>query len=110
MSEEINGPSHSRPWGAQTAEQVRPAPTETGQQGTQTATRPHAATTPSDGESEELIKAWKPSRKRLLLLTMAVVLLPIGAFYGVPYYYYAVSHEWTDNAFVEGHIVQVSPQ
>jgi membrane fusion protein (multidrug efflux system) len=41
---------------------------------------------------------------------MAVVLLPIGAFYGVPYYYYAVSHEWTDNAFVEGHIVQVSPQ
>jgi membrane fusion protein, multidrug efflux system len=110
MSEELNGPSHSRPWGAQTAEQVRPAPAETGQEDRQTATRPHAATTPSDGESEELIKAWKPSRKRLLLLAMAVVLLLIGAFYGVPYYYYAVSHEWTDNAFVEGHIVQVSPQ
>ena len=110
MSEELNGPSHSRPWGAQTAEQVKPAPAESSQQDVQTATRPRAVTKPSDGESEELVKTWKPWRKRLLLLATAVVLLLIGALYGVPYYYYAVSHEWTDNAFIEGHIVHVSPQ
>jgi membrane fusion protein (multidrug efflux system) len=27
---------------------------------------------------------------------------------GVPYYNYAISHEWTDDAFVEGHIIQIS--
>ena len=81
MSEELNGPSHSRPWGAQTAEQVRPAPAETGQQDVQTATRPRAAAKPPDGESEELIKTPKPLRKRLLLLAVAVVLLLIGALF-----------------------------
>lgn len=110
MSEELNRPSHSPPRRSHSTEQVRPAPTEAVQEDMRPSARPHAAVQPSDDEPEELVKTWKPSRKRLLLLATAIVLLSIGAFYGVPYYYYAVSHEWTDNAFIEGHIVQVSPQ
>jgi membrane fusion protein, multidrug efflux system len=46
--------------------------------------------------------------KRPLVLAAAMGLLIIAAFIGVPYYNYAVSHEWTDDAFIEGHITQVS--
>jgi membrane fusion protein (multidrug efflux system) len=51
----------------------------------------------------------KPAHQRLLLLGVALVLLMLGAIYGVPYYAYVVSHEWTDNAVIEGHIVPLSP-
>ena len=110
MSEELNRPEHSPPRRSHSAEQVRATTTEAMQEDRQASTNPRVATKPSDNDIEELVKTRKPLRKRLLLLAMAVVLLLIAAFYGVPYYYYAVSHEWTDNAFIEGHIVQVSPQ
>jgi len=67
-----------------------------------------AATLSSDNTTEEMLTATRPRYKHLLLFAAATVLLLIGVFIGVPYYYYAVSHEWTDDAFIEGHVVQIS--
>ncbi|MBI3329305.1 MAG: HlyD family secretion protein [Nitrospinae bacterium] len=62
----------------------------------------------SAGEPEELLKARKPFYKRPLLLALGALLLIVGAMVGVRYYEYAVSHEWTDNAFIDGHIIYIS--
>jgi membrane fusion protein (multidrug efflux system) len=62
----------------------------------------------SDSASEELLKTQRPLYKRPLALAAAAVLLVVAALMGVPYYNYAVSHEWTDDAFIEGHIIQIS--
>jgi membrane fusion protein (multidrug efflux system) len=70
--------------------------------------RQHVAATSSDEGSEELLKAKTSLYKRPLVLAAATGLLIIAAFIGVPYYHYAVSHEWTDDAFIEGHIIQIS--
>jgi membrane fusion protein (multidrug efflux system) len=45
-----------------------------------------------------------------LLVAVTLGVLVLGALYGVPYYRYVVSHEWTDNAFIEGHIIPISPK
>jgi len=39
---------------------------------------------------------------------VAVSLLIGTALVGVRYYHYAVLHEWTDDAFIEGHIIPIS--
>ncbi len=41
---------------------------------------------------------------------MAVVLLGVAAVAGWRYYTYFIAHEWTDDAFIEGHIIQISPK
>jgi membrane fusion protein, multidrug efflux system len=48
--------------------------------------------------------------KRPLLLLMAVVLLGVAAMAGWRYYAYFIAHEWTDDAFIEGRIIQISPK
>jgi membrane fusion protein (multidrug efflux system) len=48
--------------------------------------------------------------KRPLLLIVVAVLGCIALVVGVRYYQYVVAHEWTDDAFIEGHIIQISPQ
>jgi membrane fusion protein (multidrug efflux system) len=52
----------------------------------------------------------KPVYKRPgYLIGAALVLLIIGVF-GVRYWLYARAHETTDDAFIDGHIIQVSPK
>ena len=68
----------------------------------------HTATASSDGVAEELPKTKQALSKRPLLLAAVAALLVIAAFVGVPYYNYALSHEWTDDAFIEGHIIHIS--
>jgi membrane fusion protein, multidrug efflux system len=70
--------------------------------------RRHAVMPSSDGVAEELVKAKQPLYKRPLFLIAAAGLLVVAALVGVPYYNYAVSHEWTDDAFIEGHVIQIS--
>jgi membrane fusion protein, multidrug efflux system len=41
---------------------------------------------------------------------VAAGLLIIGAIFGVRYWLYARSHESTDDAFIDGHIIQLSPK
>src|SRR5262245_34129340 len=68
----------------------------------------HVVMPSSDGTVEELLKTKQPLYKRPLVLAAAAALLVAAAFIGVPYYTYALLHEWTDDAFIEGHIVQIS--
>jgi len=70
--------------------------------------RRHAVTPSSDDASEELLKTKRPVYKRPLVLAAVAGLLAVVAFIGVPYYNYMVAHEWTDDAFIEGHIIQLS--
>ena len=48
-----------------------------------------------------------PHKKAIYLVLVAVVILG-GAVLGLWYWRYAASHEWTDDAFIDGHIAQVS--
>ena len=47
-------------------------------------------------------------RRRILVLVAGLALAALAA--GIPYYLYAISHESTDDAFIEGHIIAISPR
>ena len=76
---------------------------------------PLGGRTPSPGsEGGHSSDAFHPSpparfwrRHRLRLALLAVVALGVGIV-GVRYYLYAVAHESTDDAFIEGHIIPIS--
>ena len=51
----------------------------------------------------------RPHRRRIVLACGVVVALVLLAF-GVRYVLYALAHESTDDAFIDGHIVGVSPK
>jgi membrane fusion protein (multidrug efflux system) len=68
-------------------------------------------------EEEEEIKdqpdaevARRPFYKRRGVLIIGAVVLLLAVVFGVRYWLYARSHESTDDAFIDGHIVQVSPK
>jgi membrane fusion protein, multidrug efflux system len=48
--------------------------------------------------------------KRPWWLAVAVVLLGMATVAGWRYYTYFIAHEWTDDAFIEGRIIQISPK
>lgn len=50
------------------------------------------------------------SRRTLLIKVILLAVVIIGATFGVRYWLHARAWESTDDAFVEGHIVQVSPR
>lgn len=52
----------------------------------------------------------KPLYKRPALLAVASIVLIVGATIGLRYWLYARSHESTDDAFIDGHIIQISPK
>ena len=54
--------------------------------------------------------ARRPFYKRRSVLIIAAVVLVLGAIFGVRYWLYSRSHESTDDAFIDGHIIQVSPK
>ena len=68
-------------------------------------TEPHGV----DEESPPPVRKRRLYRRRAFLLAAAVVLL-LGAIIGVRYWLYARAHESTDDAFIDGHIVQISPK
>src|ERR1051325_3391724 len=49
-------------------------------------------------------------RKHRKVLSVGAVVLVIGLIFGVRYWLYARSHKSTDDAFIDGHIIQVSPK
>ena len=51
----------------------------------------------------------KGPRRRILAL-VAAGLAAVGLAVGIPYYLYAISHESTDDAFIDGHIISISPR
>src|SRR5258705_3130010 len=52
----------------------------------------------------------RPLYKRAAFLIAAIIVLVVGAAIGLHYYLYARSHESSDDAFIDGHIVQISPK
>src|ERR1700704_5318866 len=52
----------------------------------------------------------RPVYRRPAYLIGAAVVFLIAAVFGVRYWLYARSHESTDDAFIDGHIIQVSPK
>jgi hypothetical protein len=52
----------------------------------------------------------RPLYKRPAFLMAALVVLLVFAIVGLRYWLYARSHESTDDAFIDGHIIQVSPK
>jgi len=54
--------------------------------------------------------AKRPFYKRRSVLIIAGVVLLVGAIIGVRYWLYARSHESTDDAFIDGHIIQINPK
>ena len=52
----------------------------------------------------------RPLYKRRAVLLIAAIVLLIGLVVGVRYWLYSRSHESTDDAFIDGHIIQISPK
>jgi membrane fusion protein (multidrug efflux system) len=63
---------------------------------------------PDDVHAE--VSKKKPFFKRPLVIILAGLVLLIGLIFGVRYYHYASAHESTDDAFVDGHIIPISPK
>jgi len=54
--------------------------------------------------------ARRPFYKRRGVIIIAAIVLLLGAIFGIRYWLYARSHETTDDAFIDGHIIQISPK
>ena len=52
----------------------------------------------------------KSARRRTVVLIVLAIGIVLGVIFGWPYYQYAMSHASTDDAFIDGHIVPVSPR
>ncbi|MFN2533335.1 MAG: HlyD family secretion protein [Pyrinomonadaceae bacterium] len=62
-------------------------------------------------KDEEKIAARKrPLYRRPALMIAAVIIFIIAMIFGVRYWLYARSHEYTDDAFIDAHVVQISPK
>jgi membrane fusion protein (multidrug efflux system) len=72
--------------------------------------RRHAGTRVAETTPEASVAPARSVLRRPLLLLMAVVLLAVAAVAGWRYYTYFIAHEWTDDAFIEGRIIQISPK
>jgi membrane fusion protein (multidrug efflux system) len=62
-----------------------------------------------EGNGHEHFRA-RPLYKRPAFLIGAIIVILVVAIFGIRYWLYARSHETTDDAFVDGHIIQVSPK
>jgi membrane fusion protein, multidrug efflux system len=63
-----------------------------------------------DIEEAPLDRRSRPFYKRPAILIIGAILILLAAIFGIRYYLYAVSHESTDDAFIDAHIVEVSPK
>jgi membrane fusion protein (multidrug efflux system) len=78
------------------------APSRTSQEKTDSGNEPQRAT-PGDGNQRKI-------PRRHILALVAAGLAVIGLAVGIPYYLHAISHESTDDAFIDGDIIAISPR
>ena len=71
-----------------------------------------AAPAPETGRAEvhDEPQTRRPLYRRPAVLGVAAVILLIGIIAGVRYWLYSRAHESTDDAFIDGHIIQISPK
>jgi membrane fusion protein, multidrug efflux system len=63
---------------------------------------------PRDKQEDE--KRATPIYKRARVMIIAAIVVLIGLTFGVRHFVYASAHETTDDAFIEAHIIQISPK
>jgi membrane fusion protein, multidrug efflux system len=63
-----------------------------------------------ESKDEKLLPSRKPFYARPLIMAVLAILLLGGAMAGVRYWQYARQYESTDDAFIQGHIIQMSPK
>jgi membrane fusion protein, multidrug efflux system len=68
----------------------------------------HTGTEVDHDDEREIIK--RPFYRRPLVIVIGAILLLVALIFGLRYYAYARAHESTDDAFVDGEIVQISPK
>lgn len=61
-------------------------------------------------EPETPVVRKQPLYKRPAFLIVAAIVLILAVVFGLRYWLYARAHESTDDAFIDGHIIQVSPK
>jgi len=61
------------------------------------------------GKTNLAVKNLKPSKKKLVIISSIVIALLV-CLAGMVYYFYAASHTSSDDAFIEGHAIAVSPK
>jgi len=71
------------------------------------APAPPPAATPGSAAPPSQPAKLPRRRTAAYIVIGAIVALAIAA-YGVHYYLYAAAHEWTDDAFIDGHVTRVS--
>jgi len=64
----------------------------------------------SEDDLHESVVVKKPLFKRPWFIAVVAIVVIVGVVFGVRYYLHAISHESTDDAFIDGHIVQISPK
>ena len=72
---------------------------------------PEGATHPVEaGDDPDAVPGKRPLYKRPAVLAAAAIVLLAGVSIGVHYWLYSRSHASTDDAFIDGHIIQISPK
>ncbi|PYS96047.1 MAG: hypothetical protein DMF65_13535, partial [Acidobacteria bacterium] len=103
---DVESPPHTEARGATETTDAREAPTE---EETFEEEQYEVAPDIPDDETAVVVKRRPLYRRPAFLLAAAVVLL-VAVIFGLRYWAYARTHETTDDAFIDGHIVQVSPK
>jgi membrane fusion protein, multidrug efflux system len=62
----------------------------------------------SDRDGQDASPAKPGRRLKVWLSIAAIAIVAIGA--GVPYYLYSLAYETTDDAFIDGHVIPISPR
>src|ERR1051326_7905102 len=62
------------------------------------------------GDDASLAPVRRPLYKRPAFLVVAALVLVAAVVFGLRYWAYARTHETTDDAFIDGQVVQVSPK
>jgi membrane fusion protein (multidrug efflux system) len=79
--------------------------------GTVEAERPRGSSVAiSQADLHESAGKRKPFFKRPPVIAASVVVLLVLIIFGARNYLHAISHESTDDAFIDGHIIQISPK
>src|SRR5215470_11148688 len=110
MAEGFHRTEKARPPGAGISEPTGTDSTYTADEEMPEQSHRHAQARLAETAPEASAAPTRSVRKRPLLLLMAFVLLGVVAVAGWRYYTYFIAHEWTDDAFIEGRIIQISPK
>jgi membrane fusion protein (multidrug efflux system) len=97
--------------GERKAEALGPTPiVEATDEGEARSVEEEVAGADGTGDAPEVVIKKRPLYKRPVFLVVAAIVLILGAIFGLRYWAYARAHESTDDAFIDGHIIPISPK